>query len=55
MSETSLSKVVADVKLRAVCPRCENDTWIIDRPTLEHRDRTTKASCAKCGYNIYVS
>lgn len=48
------SQVVADVKSRAVCPRCENDKWIIDRATLECGDKPTDAHCSECGYGIYV-
>jgi len=38
---------------RAVCPRCENDKWIIDRRTLEKGDKPTKAYCSECGFCIY--
>lgn len=54
MDEDGMSQVVADVKDRAVCPRCETDTWVIDRRTLEQGDEPTEAECSECGYTIYT-
>lgn len=48
-----MTQVAADVKRRAVCPRCEGDRWIIDRQTLDRGDEPTEARCAGCGYGIH--
>ncbi len=54
MSNDNESHVTADVKNRAVCSRCRNDTWILDRHTLEQGDTPTEATCSECGYTIYT-
>lgn len=51
--DKEMSQVAADVKGRAVCPRCENDTWVIDRQTLENGGEPTEATCPQCGYTIH--